>query len=42
LALIININNEPNTYKEAMNSPNNKEWIEAMQKEIDELNRQNT
>ena len=25
-----------------MNSPNNKEWIEAMQKEIDELNRQNT
>jgi hypothetical protein len=22
-------------------SPNNKEWIEAMQKEIDELNRQN-
>ena len=42
LALIINLNNEPNNYKEAISSPNNKEWIEAMQKEIDELNRQNT
>jgi hypothetical protein len=42
LALIINLNNEPNNYKEAISSPNNKEWIEAIQKEIDKLNRQNT
>jgi hypothetical protein len=42
LALIVNLNNEPNNYKEAISSPNNKEWIEAMQKEINELNRQNT
>ena len=25
LALLININNKPNTYKEALESPNNKE-----------------
>jgi hypothetical protein len=42
LALIINLNNKPNNYKEAISSPNNKEWIEAIQKEIDELNKQNT
>ena len=41
LALIINLNNEPNNYKEAISSPNNKEQIEAIQKEIDKLNKQN-
>ena len=41
-SLIINLNNKPNNYKEAISSSNNKEQIEAMQKEIDELNRQNT
>ena len=42
LALIVNNNNEPNSYKEAVNSPNKKEWQEAMNIEIKQLNKQNT
>jgi hypothetical protein len=40
--MVININNKPNTYKEAINSVNNKEWQKAMEIEIEELNKQNT
>jgi hypothetical protein len=40
--MVVNINNEPNTYKEAINSINNKEWQKAMEIEIEELNKQNT
>ena len=43
LALIINTqNNEPKTFKEAMNSENAKEWLEAMKSEIQSLKSQNT
>lgn len=42
LALLININSEPNTYKEAMTSHNSQEWQKAMQYEINELQSQNT
>ena len=42
LALVININNEPNTYKEALNSDKSQEWLNAMKIEIDKLIKQNT
>lgn len=42
LALIVNINSEPNTYKQAITSPQSQEWQKAMQAEVDELQNQNT
>ncbi|KAI0992283.1 hypothetical protein K3495_g15903, partial [Podosphaera aphanis] len=42
LALLTNINCEPNTYKEAITSPESKEWINAMQAEVNELQNQKT
>jgi Reverse transcriptase (RNA-dependent DNA polymerase)/gag-polypeptide of LTR copia-type/Integrase core domain/GAG-pre-integrase domain len=42
LALIVNINNEPNTYKQAINSIDKDKWIEAMKLEYNELKNQNT
>ena len=42
LALLANFNNEPNTYKQATSCPDSEQWQQAMQKEIDELERQQT
>lgn len=42
LALIVNINDEPSTYKQAMCSAQKTEWQKAMQAEIDELEAQQT
>ena len=42
LALLVNINKEPNTFKQAMSCDTHQEWQMAMQAEIDELERQNT
>ena len=39
---MLNINNEPNTYKEALNSINKDNWLKAMEIEIKELERQDT
>jgi hypothetical protein len=39
---LITIDNEPSTYKEAINDSNKDQWQEAMQKEIDELLSQKT
>jgi hypothetical protein len=41
LAFIITENNEPKTYLEAINNSNSKEWLEAMQAEINQLESQN-
>jgi len=40
--LLININNKPNNYAEAINSKNNKEWKLAMEAEIAQLKLQRT
>ncbi|RKF60525.1 Retrovirus-related Pol polyprotein from transposon TNT 1-94 [Golovinomyces cichoracearum] len=42
LALMLNINNEPNTFKQATQSEQSHEWYKAMQAEVDELESQNT
>ena len=42
LALMVNINNEPKTYKEAVASIQSKDWHKAMQAEVDELESQGT
>lgn len=42
LAFIVNINDEPNTFKQAISSPQKQDWLNAMQAEIDELESQNT
>jgi hypothetical protein len=34
--------NEPNTFPEAMNSPNSKEWLRACLEEVNELEKQHT
>ena len=39
---MLNINNKPNTYKEALNSINRNNWLKAIEIEIKELERQNT
>ena len=41
LALIA-VNNEPKTYKEAINSADNTTWFNSMKREIDDLYAQNT
>ena len=38
----IQINNEPNSFKEAINCPNKFKWLEAMNNEFNSLLRQNT
>ena len=35
-------NNEPKTYKEAINNTNKDKWYIAINNEIEELNKQNT
>lgn len=42
LALMVSINKEPNTFKQAISSDRKLEWQMAMKAEIDELERQNT
>jgi hypothetical protein len=42
LVLLNNINNEPKTYKQALESLNKQEWLNAMNTEITELEAQNT
>ena len=42
LVLLNNINNEPKTYKQAINSLNKQEWLNAINNEIKELESQNT
>jgi hypothetical protein len=39
---LVTINNEPTTYKQAMNHLDSDKWQDAMQTEIDELHNQNT
>ena len=38
-ALLANINGDPGTYKEAINSPDRLEWIKAIESELDSLNK---
>ena len=40
--LLTNMQNEPNTYQDAITSIDNKKWFESMQAEIDELQAQGT
>lgn len=42
LALVVNIKNEPNTYKQAIASPQCDSWKKSMQRETDELEAQDT
>jgi hypothetical protein len=42
LVLLNNTNNEPKTYKQALESLNKQDWINAMNTEIKELENQNT
>ena len=42
LVLLNNINNEPKTYKQAIESLNKQDWLNAMNNEIKELESQNT
>ena len=42
LVLLNNIDNEPRTYKQALESLNKQEWINVMNNEIEELESQNT
>ena len=42
LALTLNVNDEPITFKEAITCPQSHDWQEAMQAEINELEKQNT
>lgn len=42
LAFMPNVNSEPNNCKVAISCPQTNEWQEAMQAEIDKLNKQNT
>ena len=42
LTLLITINDEPSTFKQAQLSSDREKWQDAMQAEIDELERQNT
>ena len=38
-AFLANINGDPVTYKEAINSPDRLEWIEAIENELESLNK---
>ena len=40
--LIKSSNNEPSTYNQAINGPDNQKWLDAMRKEVDELEDKNT